>query len=588
MKSPIKRTGTLLVFAPVLAVWVFLSLATAVAAQPVDAARVAAREPEQSLRVSLWLNKESDQVFRRGEPIEVMFQTNEDAYAVLYHIDVDGRVEVLWPTSRYSDGFVFGGHQYRLPSRDGDRLRAGEDEGVGYVQAVISRYPFDLRDLELDFHHENGGGRFDFYVAGDPFLAMNEVNYAVTGLEDPSEYVVTNYASYYVHRPVDHPRYLCSQCHDDSPTYDPYRDTCTVNVRFDYAWMNEWWHAYGYYPAYYYPVYYYVDPWTHFQWVNYWYFPWYAWPSVVVFHWDDHCYDWCHSPYWRGNCYTVTAPERRRYRPLDKTTMSRDRDAVAVRTKNERVTDQRPADDRIRVMKDRVVMDRADDRGGDRLDAPRPVAGGTAGNVGPSARAQERFDPGNRIRATAGLRVPGRSADADARSTGSGATRSPQPGKEPPVEARDDRLSGEQPGGRQPRDGTQAIRPVEPRSEGGRTWSSRRAGSAGDPRPTSPPLRPESRRGTQPGQPDESGNSGIRSGGGPGERGPANAGRPDSNHGARDGRGNTTIERPAKPSTPPPAVPRSGGSGSSGSNRGGESKGGRSGGRSGGNTGGRG
>ena len=59
------------------------------------------------LRVALWLDKEEGEIYRKGSNIEVGFQTNEDAYAVVYRVDTEGLVTVLWPRSRLDDGFVF-------------------------------------------------------------------------------------------------------------------------------------------------------------------------------------------------------------------------------------------------------------------------------------------------------------------------------------------------------------------------------------------------------------------------------------------------------------------------------------------------
>ena len=229
----------------------------------------------QSLRVGVWLEgKDDGAVIQKGEKFGVGFQTNQDAYAVVYRIDTEGEVSILWPRSRFDDGFVFGGHEYKLPVAGKRRLVAGGEAGEGFVEAIVSSYPFDLRELELDFHHEYADEPYRFQVAGDPFLAMNEVNFVVTGLEDAGDYVVTNYVSYYVHHKVDHPRYLCNQCHfDDEVAFDPYRDNCTLEITVNHEWDNGWWDNYGYYPVYYQPVYVYTDPWTWNPWVNWWYYP---------------------------------------------------------------------------------------------------------------------------------------------------------------------------------------------------------------------------------------------------------------------------------------------------------------------------
>ncbi len=370
----------------------------AASAQPVaeteEDAQLAARYAQQSLRVNVWVDKSGDEVYARGELLQVTFQTNEDAYLVVYHVDVNGRVSVLWPTSRYNDGFAFGRHEYSLPVSGGTRLRTADVEGVGYVNALASRYPFDLRDLDVDFHHEPQEPARDFYVAGDPFLAMNEINYAVTGLEDPSEYVVSNYTSYYVHRPVEHPRYLCSQCHqDDDLASRPYDSNCTVTIRYDYGWSNEWWDRYGYYPAYYYPVYVYVDPWSYSPWVNYWYSPWYYWPYSNWYHWDYACYDWHYSPYWQGDCDAAYKQGTRRYRPLDKTDLARDGSSRgAVNTRSKRVTDAMPGDARTGAMKNRtVVQDRqALEQRADAREPRVPSGGAALANVSPTTAVEQQ------------------------------------------------------------------------------------------------------------------------------------------------------------------------------------------------------
>jgi len=270
-----------------------------------------------SMRVNVW-HDEQDDVYSKGENVRALFETNQDAYVVVYRIDSEGEVTILWPRSRFDDGSIYSGHTYNLPAPGAPRIRAGSENGVEYIEAILSAYPFDLRELQVDFHHENLDIQWDYYVAGDPFLAINEVNFAVTGLEDPEDYIVTNYTSYYVGREVEHPRYLCTQCHDVNQ-YHPYRDNCQINVHYDYGWDNDWYVSYGFYPAYYYPVYYYVDPWTSRPWVNYWYNPWYYWPSSgYAWGWDY--YAWNYSPYWNGGAYVRYKEADRRYRPISKST----------------------------------------------------------------------------------------------------------------------------------------------------------------------------------------------------------------------------------------------------------------------------
>jgi hypothetical protein len=87
----------------------------------------------QELRVAVWLDKDLDEVYRKGDDLGVWFQTNDDAYAVVYRVDTEGLVTVLWPRSPLDDGFVFGGHEYGLPVTGGRRLRVSTAEGEGFV-----------------------------------------------------------------------------------------------------------------------------------------------------------------------------------------------------------------------------------------------------------------------------------------------------------------------------------------------------------------------------------------------------------------------------------------------------------------------
>lgn len=366
---------------------------------------------DNSLRVEVWVDKGQDEIYRKGENIAVGVQTNQDAYAVVYRIDTEGLVTILWPRSRLDDGFIFGGHEYELPVAGADRLRVSSQEGEGIVEAIVSRYPFDLRALELDFHHERSAERYNFQVAGDPFLAMNEVNYAVTGLEDSGDYVVTNYTSYYVHQQVDHPRYLCSQCHlADDVSYDPYQDTCTLDIEYDYSWYNSWYDSYGYYPVYGNPVYVYIDPWTLNPWVNYWYqpvytcAPWYGWG----WGWGP-CYSWGYSPYYWGNSWTAYNSGYTRYRPLDRTGQgATDGPVTKTReyTRGSAMVRQSKLSDR-----DRTAMT-SRSKGGAGRQSPQIVAGrgvtrGTAyRGAAPEKRSRTRFDQvATRGQSSGGLRI---------------------------------------------------------------------------------------------------------------------------------------------------------------------------------------
>jgi len=467
----------------------------------------------QPYRVNIWHDKGDEDIYERGEAVRIHFETNSDAYAVVYRIDTDGAVSILWPRSRYDDGFVFGHHTYNLPTPGAQRIRTASEEGVEYVQAIVSAYPFDLRGLDVDFHHEDEGESRAYFVAGDPFLAMNDINYAVTGLDDAADFVVTNYLSYYVHRQVEHPRYMCTQCHDNDTNYHPYNDVCVVEIHHDYSWDNNWFDTYRYYPAYYYPVYYYVDPWTMRPWINYWYSPWYVWPTWGHSVWGYDCYVWNYSPYWRGDVWVRYKDGNRRHRPITKD--HRYADARGDREYNHPrgiVKTPRPTRDMVVSMNDRSGI-RKDDQPrsghaisgrGDYKDtgrAVRPVAGFT--KKPRDVRAPGiRVPSGDRRSETERLIRPNPGRTRDGRTPTQPAVRSDGRGGRTPT-----RVSpGTKPDTR--REDGRAVRPVKPHSQGSRIWQggSRDQSNSGTVKPGSdrgstrstPTVKPRSERAVKP------------------------------------------------------------------------------------------
>ena len=453
---------------------------------------------EQPLRVNVWHDRQDEEVYQRGEAVRVHFEVNADAYVVVYRIDAEGEVSILWPRSRYDDGFVFGSHTYNLPAPGAERIRAANEEGIEYIQAIVSAYPFDLRGIEVDFHHERDAEPQRYFVAGDPFLAMNDVNYAITGLEDPEEYVATNYVSYYVHRKVDHPRYLCSQCHDGQDR-EPYRDRCVIEIHHDYGWDNQWYGDFGYYPVYYYPVYYYVDPWTWRPWINYWYRPWYSWPSWDRHHWDYDCYVWNNSPQSRGDVWTRYKEGSRRYRPISKDERYKSAPSGDTPYPSGLVKSPRPTSKDLAALQTKTSL------------GPRPATkvrdGGMSGapfrDISRTTHKPAEFSKPARSATSPGIRVP------EGPRAGGGVVRPAAPEGRAPTSPGGSRTGGredvrvlkgtrgEVPAGDRvvrprPDDGRSSgsadskVRPVEPRNRGSRIWSG--GGSSG--KGSTPQVKP--------------------------------------------------------------------------------------------------
>jgi hypothetical protein len=176
-------------------------------------------------------------VLKPGERVKLTFQTNRDAYVVLYNIDSEGYVTLLYP----DDGKpkrIEGQKVYFLPEVGSGLFWTAEGEtGIEYIHAVAVSDRDALREEELYFLANNGDRREDerFKIDGDPFLSFNMIDEEIiaNAIDNPP---ATDYTYFYINRKVDYPRYLCSKCHAPGKLSDPYNMDCpeVVVERFSY------------------------------------------------------------------------------------------------------------------------------------------------------------------------------------------------------------------------------------------------------------------------------------------------------------------------------------------------------------------
>jgi hypothetical protein len=361
--------------------------------------------PSRDIRIDVWTDIAEEATLRRGEEFTLNFQANADLYVVIYKIDVDGMVEILWPASRYSDGFVYGNHTYSIPRPgQGARLRVGNVKGVEYVEAIASVYPFDLRALGIDFRFDpDDRAGHGYYVDGDPFLAVNDINYAITGLEEDVDYVVTDWLHLYVEEQVEYARYSCNQCHlDDTghPTVTAYVDQCTqVEVRVDWGWHRSWYVSFGWYPLYYEPPFYYWDwYWSRPYWYAYYPVP-YRWPAYSCYTRPYPVWWWKSSGYWHGDYASRWSDRRTRSVPLYDVARVRSRTTtVSARDGTRRTVVERPVSTRgtgvhdgRRVDRDTLVRNSRPPR---QVDGPTSGSSRSRGNGPPTIQDPGRGDTG--------------------------------------------------------------------------------------------------------------------------------------------------------------------------------------------------
>jgi hypothetical protein len=255
-----------------------------------------AQSNSAAIGVEVWTDRGSDAVYQPGDTMGVQVRVSEDGYLLVYEIDAEGAVRVLWP-ERGSNGWIEGRETVEIPSEHSNlQLVVEPQTGESYVVAIASRLPFQdppwyLRPYDPQAEANGYAGEpddeqgvtRDGRIVGDPFVAMERIRRRMLQNPDDPASFGTAYTSYYTHERVLYPRYICSDCH--RPDYwawwdgfDPYYAQCPVfevHVNWGWFWGPSYW--FGTVPYYYYAVRPDCPPRYRFYSSHHWYSSWNGW-----------------------------------------------------------------------------------------------------------------------------------------------------------------------------------------------------------------------------------------------------------------------------------------------------------------------
>ncbi len=208
----------------------------------------------RSLAVELWTDRGNDAVYQPGDPILIKSRVSDDAHLLVYEIDAEGSVHLLFPAPGHS-ATVEGRRTLRLGGDERDELVVDQTTGQGYIVAIASRAPFEalpwyLRPVNVQAEgvgyfgapDDEEGITAEGRIVGDPFVAMERIRRRVLRNASEEDEFATAYVSYYVHERVRYPRYLCNDCHRPGryawwDGWDPYYSTCSVfDFRVNWSW----------------------------------------------------------------------------------------------------------------------------------------------------------------------------------------------------------------------------------------------------------------------------------------------------------------------------------------------------------------
>jgi hypothetical protein len=183
-------------------------------------------------RISVWTDR--DDPYTSGEAADVFLNVDEPSYIAVFRVDTDGRIRVLFPREPWSDTHVWERRELQVGGpRGGRSFLVDDDPGVGYLLAVASPAPLDLRSItrgdDWDYRLIDGGR-----IQGDPYVRLSDL---AARLVPDGDYDY-DISPYYVGRRYDYPRFVCYDCHAYASyrEWDPYHSSCTryrVVVRDD-------------------------------------------------------------------------------------------------------------------------------------------------------------------------------------------------------------------------------------------------------------------------------------------------------------------------------------------------------------------
>jgi hypothetical protein len=97
-------------------------------------------------------------VYRAGENLQVHVFVSRDAYLKIYHVDVSGKTQLIYPNPFHPDNRVAGGSFLRIPeAHDPFQFRLGPPFGAEFIKVAASTRQF--ADVESAFADLQGSAR---------------------------------------------------------------------------------------------------------------------------------------------------------------------------------------------------------------------------------------------------------------------------------------------------------------------------------------------------------------------------------------------------------------------------------------------
>ena len=186
--------------------------------------------------VAISLQDPIGSVYQVGEEVGFSVRTDKDAYVIVFDIDTDGFVHLLYPADGKSFHRFSSQRSYSIPEYPGESLVVGGAKGLEFVfaLAIEDRDAIDEDEVHFLARSETLPEDRKFRITGDPFLGANRVMSQLVRGASLRRDVTISFTYFYVGEAVDFPRYLCEDCYEKGK--DPYATgmpTYVANADFE-------------------------------------------------------------------------------------------------------------------------------------------------------------------------------------------------------------------------------------------------------------------------------------------------------------------------------------------------------------------
>jgi hypothetical protein len=193
-----------------------------------------------SPRVEIFVDRGHGGVYAIGERADVFIRPLHDCYVIVYGVDTEGYLSLLFPSDCIDDGFVVADRIYRIGHDELGRFHVSGPRGIQYIHVLASYRPF----RRLYWHGCAGYERYAMEVSwsgfqdywgcalpariyGDPYVAMQTIDEFICMEALDAAMVYADFTYFYVDRVVEYPRTLCYDCHGFGTCIRPYVNCCT-------------------------------------------------------------------------------------------------------------------------------------------------------------------------------------------------------------------------------------------------------------------------------------------------------------------------------------------------------------------------